>query len=292
MSSQAFPSLPASPLVDADWLKSHADDVIVLDASIDRIAAADGTSAFEPGHALFARGHIPGARLADLFSSFSDPEGPFPFTRPTASGLEHAARALGIDNTSTVVVYDSLGGAWAARVWWVLRANGFDRVRVLNGGLASWTAIGGVLELGQASPVGSGDFTAAPQPGYFVDTDAVKAQLEEHSLPLVCGVRHVQFTGEDSDDPRGGHIPGSISMPYNEMLDSAGRLDVTKVADMSLLKGLVGGPLPILYCGGGINAAGLALALAAIGRQDPVIYDGSLNEWKADPSLPLVRGKG
>lgn len=290
MTEPAVPVLPVSPLVDVDWLNNHLAAVIVLDASIDRGVDAAGATEFRPGHAQFAEGHIPGAQFADLFSDFSDPQAEFLFTRPTAAGLEIAARAVGIDNASAVVVYDSLGGAWAARLWWVLRANGFDSVRVLNGGLGSWIAAGGAVEHGRAAAVAAGNFVALPQPGYFVGKDEVKALLEHRSAPLVCGLRHAQFTGEGSDDPRAGHIPGSISLPFNEFLDPAGLIDVAKVSDIYTQKGLRGGPAPVLYCGGGINAAGLALALAAIGQDDLAIYDGSLNEWKADISLPLVRG--
>jgi thiosulfate/3-mercaptopyruvate sulfurtransferase len=161
---------------------------------------------------------------------------------------------------------------------------------VLNGGLASWIAAGGAIERAEAAPVEPGNFVAAPQPGYFVDKADVKALLERQSAPLLSGLRHTQFTGEGSDDPRAGHIPGSLSMPYNDLLDSAGRLDLDKVADIYAQKGLKEGPAPVLYCGGGINAAGLALALSAIGQHGLSVYDGSLNEWKADASLPLVRG--
>jgi thiosulfate/3-mercaptopyruvate sulfurtransferase len=284
--------MPASPLVSADWLKARLAEVVVLDASVDRSVDESGATIFKPGHALFDKAHIPGAQFADLFAAFSDPAGEFLFTRPTAEGLERAARAVGISSSSMAIVYDSLGGAWAARLWWVLRANGFDAVHVLDGGLAAWIAAGGPIEMGPASAVAAGDFIAAPRAGFFVDKDDVKALIGQDKMerPLVSGVRHAQYTGEGSDDPRSGHIPRSISLPYNELLGPDGLMDLEKLAEIRDRKGLKDGPAPVLYCGGGINAAGLALALSTIGQQDLTIYDGSLNEWKADPNLPLVRG--
>jgi thiosulfate/3-mercaptopyruvate sulfurtransferase len=294
MSEQLSQSMQDTPLVDAAWLKAHHDDVLILDASIDRNPKADGNSQFRPGGRVFEEGHIPGARFADLFAAFSDPDAPFPFTRPSLRQVEAEARAVGINNDSTVVVYDTLGGAWAARLWWVLLSFGLADIRVLNGGLKAWTAIGGAIETGPADSVPPGNFVARALDGFFVGKEEVLALLETDGprRPLVCGVRHEQYTGLGSDDPRAGHIPGSISLPYHALVGEDGLIDIARVKALIREKGLDDGAEPVLYCGGGVNAAGLALALGAVGQFNPAIYDGSLNEWKADPDLPLVRGDG
>jgi len=109
-------------------------------------------------------------------------------------------------------------------------------------------------------------------------------------MPLVCGLRTVQFTGADSDDPRQGHIPGSINLPFPD-LAPGGRIDVsyTKTALQQL--GIGPDTVPVLYCGGGINAAGLALALTAAGHPDWRIYDDSMSGWRARPDLPVAKGE-
>lgn len=272
--SGAMSSLPPGPLVQADWLRAHIGDVLVLDASIDR--RPDG---YFPGDALFATGHIPGAQFADLVAAFSDPAAPFPFTAPSAAGLEQAVRRLGISGDSAIVVYDSLSGAWAARLWWVLRAFGHDRVRVLDGGLAAWKAAGGAVAQGLAGVRAEGNFVARTRPGFFVGTAEIETAIG--AVPMLCATRVEEFAA--------GHIPASRSLPYASLLGADNRLDLAAAAQARATLGLASGAPVILYCGGGINAAGLALAFAALGEHRVQIYDGSLSEWRADPARPLER---
>ena len=286
--------LPNSPLVDADWLRAHQGhpDLVVLDARVNAQAAHGAGAAYSSGRASFETdGHIPGARFADLCSGFSDPTGHFPFTRPKAGGLRQVVQHLGIHRHSVIVVYDSLSGAWAARAWWVLRAYGHPRVLVLDGGLAAWRAAGGALEFGAAAIPAQGDFVPVALEGFFVDTPAVLEALERRGeTRLVCATRRTEFTGEGSDEARRGHIPGSFNSPYRDLLDDTGRMQWDRVHREALRLGLDRKGAVILYCGGGVNAAGVALGLVAAGYPSPRIYDGSLNEWKANPRLPLELG--
>ncbi len=293
MAGDVFPS--ASPVVEAQWLRDHLASVIVLDCSVERIAAENGDTRFAPGHALFERGHIPGARFADVMGAFSDPDARYPFTCPTRAGLEAAARAVGMGTDSAVVAYDGLGSAYAARVWCVLTAFGFDNVRVLNGGYAAWTAAGGDIETGPARPFAAGDFHATRQPDIFVGADYVLRLIEDTpdpAEPLICGLRAAQFTGADGTDPRRGHIPTSLNLPYPDLIGADGRIEAGRVKAALSALGLGTGMEPVLYCGGGINAAGLALALRLAGIGRVKIYDDSMNGWRADPSLPVEQGEG
>ena len=283
-------NLPDTPLVEADWLRDNLDAVIVLDCSVERIEGEQGQTLFAPGQAVFERGHIQGARFADVMQAFSDPQARYPFTCPSQAGVEAAARKVGIDDDSIVVAYDTLGGPYAARLWCVLTAFGFSNIRVLNGGLKAWTAGGGAIETGPAAPVETGNVSATRQPDMFVDA-AYVMELVTHAdskEPLICALRSAQFLGEGSTNPRRGHIPTSLNLPYPDLLGSDGRIEAAHVREAFASLRLGRDIAPVLYCGGGINAAGLALALRLIGVENVKIYDDSMNGWLADPNLPVV----
>jgi len=285
----------ASPLVSADWLRANLGrpDLVVLDARVGSADAAGGKLTYHSGRLGFEQdGHIPGARFADLTDGFSDPHGAFLFTKPRAEAFAGVVRNLGINENSLIVAYDSLTNAWAARVWWVLRSFGHRNVRVLDGGLRAWIAAGGELAFGgHAVPAHPGDFVPREQADYYVGTQEVLDVVDgRRTARLVCALRRAEFTGEVSDDPRRGHIPGSHSIPFRDTLDALGRIDVSRVHQEAVQAGLDREPEIILYCGGGINAAGLALALTEAGYGAAKIYDGSMNAWRANPALPLQTG--
>ncbi|RWR31919.1 sulfurtransferase [Sinirhodobacter populi] len=283
----------SSPLVEVDWLAGRLDRVIVLDASVTRVDRGAGVTDFAPGPEVFAAGHIPGARFADLMRAFSDPEARFPFTAPSVAQLRAAARAVGIGDDSTVVAYDGMGGAYAARLWYLLRGHGLARVHVLNGGLQAWRAAGHAVETGPALHVPPGDFTPRAPGDLFVGTGEVLTCVQagaDPARPLICGLRPEQYRGDGSSDPRRGHIPTSVNLPYPSLLGADGRLEPDRVRAALDRLGLRPPFAPVLYCGGGINAAGLALALDLIGVSDVRIYDDSMSGWRADPALPVETG--
>ncbi|NDK92520.1 sulfurtransferase [Gordonia desulfuricans] len=271
-------------LVDVAWLAENTASVVILDASIRR---GDGEEepAFSSGRTDFEADHIQGARFADLFTEFSDPDDPLPFMRPSARQVADTLARHGITDGTEVVVYDRLNGAWAARLWWVLRSFGIG-ARVLDGGLTAWTSAGLPTESGPSRPV-----SPVTAPAVQDHSDLV-AHLDEVAAAtglLVCGLRREEFDG-DPADPLSGHIPGSVSLPYAQTLDAAGRHDAAGTRKLAAEAGIgVGGPAPILYCGGAVNAAGVALALHEIGITDVRIYDGSLSEWRSNPERPLAQ---
>ncbi|GAC69709.1 sulfurtransferase [Gordonia soli] len=272
--------------VDVDWLAAHLDDVVVLDATVQR---DDRDPRYSDGSHLFESGHIPSARFADLFAGFSDPDSPIPFTRPTPSQIVAATAAVGVGSSSSVVVYDRSNGAWAARIWWVLRSWGHRDVRVLDGGLAAWETSGRQLEVGPGRPfTGTTEFAAVAVPDLVADIDetARAADARDDRVPVICALRAIDFAG-DPAVPGTGSIPDSINVPYPETLDAHGRHDPAATRRLIEAVGVSGKHSPILYCGGGINAAGLALALAEQGVATRV-FDGSLAEWRADGSRPLA----
>jgi thiosulfate/3-mercaptopyruvate sulfurtransferase len=284
------PQMP--PLVSTDWLAGQGDapDLVVVDASVEKISGADGAFVWRAARSAFERdGHVAGARFADLVQDFSEPHAGFPFTRPQRDRMENAVGALGITNLTRVVVYDRANGIWAARLWWLLKAFGHDGAAVLDGGLKKWIAEGRALSFGAVDPP-IASFRANPRDGFFVDKAEVVAVMEGRVAGrLVCVLRPSVFSGREKVYARAGRIPGSLNVPYANLIDD--RANVFRPESnlrASFSAALNGRERLILYCGGGVTAAGSALALTMLGVPNVAVYDGSLNEWSADAQLPLI----
>ena len=284
------PVLPA-PLVSAQWLADHlgADDLVVVDASVVSFTQPNGKVGSLSGHEQYiADGHIPAAVFGDLIDEFSDPDGRFPFTRPTAERFAAAAGALGIGPDTAVVIYDTAVGQWAARFWWLLRAFGHNRAAVLDGGLTAWVAEGRPTERGHVEP-SVATFVAAERPDVWVDKAYVEAVVRgEVDAALVCSVPPKEFTGETPSRDRAGHIPGSTSVPAGRLVDRDARTTLPDEQLRGILAPVLDASRIVVYCNGGIAAAAAALQLVRLGESDVALYDGSLNEWAADVDAPLV----
>lgn len=281
-------TLPAGPLVSANWLAVHIQQTLVLDCSVTRSSGMDGQSRFFSGEAVYLQRHIPGAQFADLFDGFSASDAQYPFTAPDAASLTLALQRLGVNQNSRIITYDQCGGAYAARVWYLLRVvYGFDNVRVLDGGFAAWQRTIDKLEQGAGRITSSGNIQLNNNPTGLVSTDEVLAAQQSGEIPLICALRSEAFT-------QNAHIPGSYNVPYPSVLDEQGRIDSHRLTEQWAALGLDDSVRPILYCGGGINAAGLALALVAMGYPltELKLYDDSLNGWLDNPALPQATGSG
>lgn len=288
----AAPELPA-PLVSTSWLAEHLGDagLVIVDASVLGAETVAGFRWLSGLDDYLIDGHVPGAVFADLIEEFSDPEGAFSFTRPDSARLEHAARELGIDDDVAVVIYDSSLGQWAARLWWLLASAGVDRVALLDGGLSRWRAEGRDVETGFEPPRPAGSLTLVPREGFWADRHEVHAIVSgEADASLVCALPPSDFRGETGRRPRRGHIPGSVNVPVSSVVDREAR---TFLHGDELRSRLAparedGAPRVVVYCGAGIAAAGTGFALRQAGHSNVAVYDGSLDEWAADPAAPLV----
>lgn len=281
----------SSPLVSAQWLADHlgSDDLVVVDASVVSYTLPNGDLGSLSGHEQYiAEGHIPGAVFADLIEEFSDPEGRYPFTRPDAERFAAAAGELGIGPGVTVIVYDTAFGQWAARLWWLLRAFGHDAAAVLDGGLTAWRAEERPLETGHVASTPR-TFDGVERPDSWVDKAYVERVVNgEENAALVCGVPPKEFTGENPSRSRPGVIPGSRSLPPVRLVDRNARTALPDAELRELFAPVIDSPRVVAYCNGGVAAAAAALHLVRLGETDVAIYDGSLNEWAADPNAPLV----
>jgi thiosulfate/3-mercaptopyruvate sulfurtransferase len=288
-----MPLLPR--LVSPEELRDALGDerVRVFDATVFLRRAVDGGPyTVESGHKSYTRAHLPGAAFADIPGALSDPASAYPFTLPAAEHFAAAAGRLGIGDGTHVVAYAQDTPMWATRLWWLLRYFGHDDTSVLDGGLAAWTAAGGAVEQGESRYLPA-SFTARPRPELLASLDDVREITASGSACLVNALSPAAFRGEGPGAySRPGRIPGSVSVPWNGLVDPAtNRFRPSAELAAVLGDGGVRADQPVVaYCGGGISATVDLFALALTGRDDARLYDGSLTEWSARPDQPLVTG--
>lgn len=240
------------------------------------------------GREDWARAHIPGSGYADLLGELSDRDSPLPVMMPPAEQFAGAMSRHGVGEGTRVVLYDAGTGMWAARVWWMLRAFGFDTAAVLNGGWTRWTAEGRPTT--DAPPQhGPARFIARPRPQLIARKQDVIDALSGKGARLVNALSADEFAGRVTRVARPGRIPGSVNVPASALIDPG----TNTLRPPAVLRdafqqagALDRGPV-ITYCGGGIAAASDAFVLALLGFEDVSLYDGSLVEWTQDPALPM-----
>ena len=261
----------------ADWMAEQRP-LVVLDARA-RLADADA------GHALWAEGHIPGARHADMDRDLSAPPSAAGGRHPLPAETDFAARLRdwGITPDRTVVVYDDTGGQIAAaRAWWMLKWAGHPAAHVLDGGWSAWQAGGYPVEIG-APLTDTSDWQPEFDDRLIASADDV-ARGDAVLLDARAGER---FRGEvEPLDAAAGHIPGARSVPGASMLDAQGAF----LPSADLERALPRGDDVIAYCGSGISACQLILAHAVLGRPLPRLYPGSWSAWSSDPARPVATG--
>lgn len=285
-----------SPLVNAETLTAQLGNpaLRIFDATVYlRRAVAGGPYTAESGLPRYRQAHLPGAAFADIPGELSDPGSPYPFALPSADAFAAAAGGLGIGPGTHVVAYAQGPPMWATRLWWLLRFFGFDDVSVLDGGLPAWLAAGLPAEPGDVR-YQPARFAARPRPELLATLDDVRAVVgEDGGTSLLNALSESAFRGEDPGAySRPGRIPGSSSLPAASLVDPATNRfqSLPQLEAAVAAAGVRGGEPVIAYCGGGISATVDLFALWLTGRADARLYDGSLTEWSADPSLPLVTG--
>jgi thiosulfate/3-mercaptopyruvate sulfurtransferase len=246
----------------------------------------------ESGRTLYDAGHLPGAAFVDLLSELSDTTSPLRFTMPEADQLAAALGRAGVGPGMFVVAYCRSYNTMAARLWWMLRAIGFDDAAVLNGGWKKWTSESRSLST-VATSYAPATLKAHPRPGLFVGKGAVLAAVHDGRTLLVNALTREQHEGRGGIHyGRPGRIAGSRCVPARELIDPVTQayLPPEQLRELFLDAGALGGEGPrsvITYCGGGIAASSDALILTLLGATDVAVYDNSLSEWARDPSLPM-----
>lgn len=260
-------------LISASELAAHLDDAgwIIVDSRFELATP-------EIGPLLYKRGHISGAVYAHLNTDLSGPpvtdHGRHPL--PTPEAMIALFERLGISNSSQVVVYDIQSGAYAARLWWMLRYMGHEAAAVLDGGWPTWLAAGLPTRAGveTRSP---GVFTGAPRRDRLVTLPQVAGRPL-----LIDGRDEARFRGEEAGpDPIAGHIPGAINHPYTRNLTADGLMLSPTVLRQQLgrLLGATPAEEATFYCGSGVIACGNILAQLHAGLPEGKVYVGSWSEW-------------
>lgn len=282
-------------IVSTQWLAGHLHDpaVRIFDCTTHLIYET-GTGrpySIESGRADYQRAHVPGAAFLDLQGELSDRSSRFNFTMPAAEELAARLAALGVGRPHRIVLYSRKTMQWSTRIWWMLRAIGFDDAAVLDGGFDKWLAEGRPTEAGtNAYP--PAELAAQPRAGLFVDRRHVQDAIGDAAACTINALAPELHRGENPRYGRPGRIPGSVNVPVAAVVDPA-TLAFRPPDEVARIFAAVGADRDkriLLYCGGGIAATLDAFLLHQLGYGDLAVYDASLSEWAKDDSLPIERG--
>jgi len=279
---------PIPDLVSTEWLAAHGDaaGLAILDAS-HHLPAAGRDAAAE-----FADGHIPGAQFLGL-ASLIDQTSSVPAALPRPEQLAERLGELGVAPNDTIILYDDSTIRTSARAWFMLHACGWDKVAILDGGLAKWRGESRAME--SAAPAILPASPAPLAPARSVRSKAqMLANLDTQAEQVLDARSADRVFGSGTDPVHGGpngRIPGALNLPFTEVLNADG----TYKSPADLRAAFTGAGVDLTRpvtttCGSGVTASVLLFALHLIGKHDIALYDGSWSEWSADPATPKAQG--
>ena len=283
-----MPTSDPTLLVSTDWLAERltAPDVRIVDGSM--YLPTDGRD----GRTLYDQAHIPGARFFDI-DDIADEHSPLPHMLPPIEKFVSRVRKMGIGDGHRVVVYDQQGIYSAARVWWMFRSFGHEDVAVLDGGLPKWQTEGHPVDDQPVEPK-ERHFTGRRNAAQVRDVTQMARAVKLRDEQIVDARAAGRFRG-DAPEPReglrAGHIPGSLNVPFTELLND----DQTMKSEDELRTIFEGAGVDltrpvVTTCGSGVTACVLTLALTRLGHARNAVYDGSWVEWGSYSDLPVETG--
>lgn len=273
-------------ILSAEQLKSllaTAADVVVFDT---RFKLDDA----QYGEQAYAREHIPGAFYLHLDRDLSSPITPASGRHPLPDIERFGAtmRSYGVSRATQVIVYDDAGGMFAARLWWLLKYLGHDKVAVLDGGWPAWLAAGGQVSHQPSPTPAVGSFAGQPRADLVLSADEVAAGLADESIVLCDARAPERYHGQvEPIDPVAGHVPGAVNVPFMQNLDA--EKCFKDPATLSAMHGEFASRHVVHMCGSGVTACHNILAYAVAGLPMPKLYAGSWSEWIRDPQRPVAR---
>jgi len=246
------------------------------------------------GYKEYLEGHIPGAIYTNLDQDLSSPIIPGKTGRhplPEVSLMVESISFWGIDRNTQVVIYDNVEGAYAARLWWILRWLGHSSVAVLDGGWGAWVNGSHLVEIVEKNP-NYKEFIPDIPAHYIVDAQFVDKIREDPDYKLLDARSLERYLGiNETIDPIAGHIPGAISAPFRDNLTEEGFFK-SKSDLQERFRRLLDDHDPnstVIYCGSGVTAAHNIISMLHAGYGIPKLYSGSWSEWITDPSRPIAK---
>lgn len=280
-------STDPTPIVSPEWLQANLanPDLVVVDC---RFSLADP----QLGRRQYQTSHIPSAYYLDLNQDLSGPVdhhgGRHPLPEP--ANLAQKLSSMGVNPQTQVVAYDDSKFAFAARVWWLLRYLGHDRVAALDGGFSGYQALG--YSLTSAQPRSrEGTFVPQPDPDCLVDIEAVQARKDQPGVILVDSREVERYRGDrEPIDPVAGHIPAAVNYPWQAVSTSEGTLR-SRAEQQDHWATIQQAEEVIVYCGSGVTACVNLLSLEIAGIKTAKLYPGSWSDWCSYPMLPVAVGE-
>ena len=261
-------------IVSVEWLKFQKD-VIIFDASL-----KPSTS------------YIPGAMSFDFDKKICDPNSSLPHMMPAADLFQEEVQKLGVNQDSFIVVYDNQGIFYSPRVWWMFRSMGHEKVAILDGGLPEWINAGNPTQGAPHTPAQRGNFKAIDLKLFSHAEEVAKALLSDQVQVLDARSKG-RFAGTESEPRpglRSGHMPGSINLPFKELLNGHKLKSLDEIKNIFL--GKISDQTPIIFsCGSGVTACILCLGAELIGMKNLKVYDGSWSEWGLPSERPVETGE-
>lgn len=269
-------------LVSTQWLHKHLQDegLVVLYTQMDN--PVTGVKETSPGS------YIPGSVFFDFECVFCDRSSNWPHSIPSSEEFSKELAKLGVSKDNVVVVYDNKGVYSSPRVWWMLRSMGVDRVYVLNGGLPKWQKENLICEpsLKEGQPVEEKKLNY--HLSFFITAEQILDKQDK--LQVLDARSRGRFYGTAPEPRKGlrsGHIPGSYTLPFTDIINGTELKSFSELTDIFESLDIQDDEPLVFSCGSGVTACILALAASEIGYTNLSVYDGSWSEWGAREDLPV-----